>query len=49
MTTILGAPCGGYGCGDIDIEPNDEICLQGACDGTYPSGPDWVDLGHCSP
>lgn len=50
MITILGAVCGGFiGCGDLDIEPNDEICLLFACNGTGPSGPDWIDLGLCTP
>ena len=49
-TAIQGTLCGGiFGCGDIDLVTNDEICLQGACNGDYPSGPNWVDLGPCNP
>lgn len=50
-TTIAGTLCGApvNGCGDIDLVTDDEICLLFACNGDYPSGPNWVDLGPCNP
>ena len=47
--TIQGTPCGGTpDCVDQDFAPGDEKCLQFVCGGN-PTGPDWVNLGPCTP